>query len=98
MKRSKIIFYKKYGDYLEEIQKSDILIGFLNYEWDSLRKMEQTPHMWQELGLRDKKCFMVDPFWNWPMMMCRLRIQKLKIGLLGDFEKMCFLCFYIIGV
>ena len=55
-------------------------------------------HMWQELGLRDKKCFMVDLFWNWPMMMCRLRIQKLKIGLLGDFEKMRFLCFYIIGV
>ena len=31
-------------------------------------------------------------------MMCRLRIQKLKIGLLADFEKMRFLCFYIIGV
>ena len=28
---------------------------------------------------REKKCFLVDLFWNWLMMMCRLRIQKLKI-------------------
>ena len=47
-------------------------------------------HMWQEHGLREKKCFMVDLFLNWQMMMCRLRIQKLKIGRLGDFEKIEF--------
>ena len=37
-----------------------------------------------------KKGFLVDLFWNWQMMMCRLRIQKLKIRKLGDFEKIEF--------
>ena len=36
-------FYKKYSDYLGGIQKSDILIGFISYEWDSLGKVTQTP-------------------------------------------------------
>ena len=47
-------------------------------------------HKWQEHGVREKKCFTVDLFWNWQMMMCRLRIQKLKIGRLADFEKIDF--------
>ena len=73
---------------------------FLHWKGKTWTKLEFmfSYHMWQEHGLREKKCFKVDLFWNWPMMMCRLRIQKLKIGLLGDFEKMRFLCFYIIGV
>ena len=73
---------------------------FLHWKGKTWTKLEFmfSYHMWQEHGLREKKCFVVDLFWNWPMMMCRLRIQKLKIGLLGDFEKIRFLCFYIIGV
>ena len=46
--------------------------------------------MWQELGLRDKKCFTVDLFLIWPTIIGTLRIQKLKIGRLGDFEKIEF--------
>ena len=49
-----------------------------------------SPHKWLEHGLREKKCFTVDLFWNWQMMMCRFRIQKLKIGRLADFEKIDF--------
>ena len=37
-------------------------------------------HKWQEHGLRDKKCFTVDLFLNWQMIISMLRIQKLKIG------------------
>ena len=47
-------------------------------------------HMWQEHGLREKKCFLVDLFGNWPMIISTLRIQKLKIRELGDFEKIEF--------
>ena len=34
-------------------------------------------------------------FWNWQMMMCRLRIQKLKIGHWGDFEKIDLFSFFL---
>ena len=33
-----------------------------------------------------KKCILEDFSWNWQTMMCRLRIQKLKIGHWGGFE------------
>ena len=47
-------------------------------------------HMWQEHGLREKKSFTVDLFWNWQMIIWTFRIQKLKIGSLADFEKKSF--------
>ena len=45
--------------------------------------------------IETKKCILVDLFWNWQMMMCRLRIQKLKIGHWGDFEKIDFFSFFL---
>ena len=47
-------------------------------------------HKWQEHGVRDKKCFTLDLFWNWQMIIWTFRIQKLKIGSLADFEKKSF--------
>ena len=34
-------------------------------------------------------------FWSWHMIMCRLRIQKIKIGRLGGFEKIDFFSFFL---
>ena len=44
-------------------------------------------HSWQEHGQRQKNVSGWLFFWNWQMMMCRLRIQKLKIGQWGGFEE-----------
>ena len=42
-----------------------------------------------------KKCILEDFSWNWQTMMCRLRIQKLKIGHWGGFEKINFFSFFL---
>ena len=44
--------------------------------------------------MRLVKFFTVD-FWNWLMMMWRLRIQKLKMGNWGGFEKIDFFSFFL---
>ena len=37
-------------------------------------------HQWQEHGVRLMKCITVDFLLTWHMIMCTLRIQKIKIG------------------
>ena len=50
------------------------------------------PSTWTER----KKCITVDLFSNWHMIMCRLRIQELKIRKLGGFEKIDVFSFFLL--
>ena len=60
--------------------------------------MMQVAHMGREHALREKKLSMVKKFIFVQKNVPRIRFQEIKIRPLKGFEKMRFLCFYIIGV
>ena len=56
------------------------------------------PHMGREHASREKKLSMVNFLIFVQKHVSRIRFQEIKICPLKGFEKMHFLCFYIIGV
>ena len=55
-------------------------------------------HMGPEHASREKKLSMVNFLIFGQKNVSTIRFQEIKIRPFGDFEKMRFLCFYIIGV
>ena len=59
---------------------------------------EEIAHMGSEYVSREKKFTMVNFLIFGQKNVSTIRFQEIKIRPLKDFEKMRFLCFYIIGV
>ena len=65
---------------------------------DIITEVEFVTHMGSEYVSREKKLSMVNFLIFVQKNMSTIRFQEIKIRPFGGFEKMRFLCFYIIGV
>ena len=65
---------------------------------DFSKEMTISAHMGSEYVSREKKFTMVNFLIFVQKNVSTIRFQEIKIRPFGDFEKMRFLCFYIIGV
>ena len=77
-----------------EISLCDISISLQRI----IKDLKFQHHMGREHASREKKLTMVDFFIFVHKNVYRIRFQEIKIRPLKGFEKMHFLCFYIIGV